>query len=474
MAGNSDSDYKQILSTLREGFVSGANGSLENRKNNLTALKNLITENEEAICSALWEDLRKSQFESIAHETGHTISEISTALSNLKAWTAPEKVARFILQAADSAYIVSEPLGVCLIIGAWNFPLQLLLAPLVGALAAGNTVFLKPSDLAPATEKCFLELFPKYLKEDVVKVVSADKDQMSEILQLRFDHIFFTGSTAIGKIVMKSAAEHLSPVTLELGGKSPAIIDNDCDLNITARRVMWGKLLNVGQVCVAPDYVILIGDQERKDKFVEECVKNIKEFYGENAKDSEDYGRIINTRHFDRLSKVLEASTGKVLYGGASDRDEKYIEPTIIDALEDDSTLQDELFGPILPILTVPALDDAIKYVNRHEKPLVAYLFSGRKNTVERVQNETSSGTLTINDTIMHMTLETLPFGGVGHSGMGGKYHGKASFDVFSHKKSVMHRTAGFEKLLWMRYPPFSADKLAWARRLTMKIKLPF
>uniref|UniRef100_A0A1I7SBH1 Aldedh domain-containing protein n=1 Tax=Bursaphelenchus xylophilus TaxID=6326 RepID=A0A1I7SBH1_BURXY len=352
---SSDKDYSKILETLREGFESGANASLENRKANLTALKHLIVENEDAICEALWADLYK----------------------------------------------------------------------------------------------------------------------VSEILKLRFDHIFFTGSTNVGKIVMKAAAENLTPVTLELGGKSPVIIDSDVDLYTTARRTMWGKLLNAGQVCVAPDYAIIIGDSERRDKFVEECIKNVKEFYGENAKESEHYGRLVNTIQFDRLSKVLSESSGKMNYGGAKDRDSKYIEPTIISVEEGDATLKDELFGPILPILTLPSLDDAIKYVNRREKPLVSYLFSGRKQTIDRVTHETSSGTLTINDTIMHMTLETLPFGGVGHSGTG-KYHGKSTFDTFSHKKSVFHRTAGFEKLLWMRYPPFNADKLTWARRLSMKIRLPF
>ncbi|CAD5230928.1 unnamed protein product [Bursaphelenchus xylophilus] len=420
-------------------------------------------------------EFEESHFESKTQELYFSGCIISTALSNLDSWMAPQKVSRSILQATDSTYIHSEPLGVVLIVGTWNFPVQLLLSPLIGALAAGNTILIKPSEMAAATEKLFVELFPKYFDERVIKVVTGGKEEMGEILKLRFDHIFFTGSTSVGRIVMKAAAENLTPVTLELGGKSPVIIDTDADLRTTAKRVTWGKLINNGQVCVTPDYVLLIGDSERRKEFTDECVKCVKELYGEDAQKSPDYGRIINESNFDRLSKIIDGTNGKILYGGRRDRSDKFIEPTIISVEPHDITLADELFGPILPVLTVPTLDDAIKYIRGREKPLVCYLFSNNKKTVEKVKQKTSSGTLTINDVIMHMTVETLPFGGVGHSGTG-RYQGKTTFDTFSNKKSVYHRTSWFEWLLWMRYPPFTADKLKWMCRLILssKIRLPF
>ncbi|KAI6189629.1 hypothetical protein M3Y97_00029400 [Aphelenchoides bicaudatus] len=420
------------------------------------------------------EDLRKSKFETIVHEVNHVISEIETAVSNLKSWTKPTNVTRYILQATDSAYTIKEPLGVVLIIGAWNFPIELLLGPLVGALAAGNCVLLKPSEVAQATEQLVVELVGKYFDPGVVKTVHGDHVQTSQILKLPFNLIFYTGSTEVGKIVMKAAAEHLTPCVLELGGKCPVTVDDGFDLALAAKRIMWGKLINSGQVCVAPDYCIVVGNNDRRDQFTAECVKSILEFYGNDPINSEDYGRIINQKHFDRISNMLKATNGKVIHGGKTDREQLFIHPTVIEINdENDSTMKEEIFGPILPVLQLPSLDDAVKLIKKRDTPLASYLFTDSKKSIERFQTETSSGVLTINDTIMQMSLDTLPFGGVGKSGFG-SYHGYFSFKAFTHEKAVLHRTSGFEKLLFMRYPPFAkTDKLTWANRLTSKIRLP-
>ncbi|CAD5230926.1 unnamed protein product [Bursaphelenchus xylophilus] len=432
----------------------------------------MVKENEEAFCETLYQDLRKSAFEAKTQELYHPCHRISSAISQLDSWMAPEKVKRSILQATDSTYIHSEPLGVVLIVGAWNFPVQLILSPLIGALAAGNTVLIKPPNMTPATRDLFLELIPKYFDERVVKIVKAEQEELSDILKLRFDHILYTGSTHVGKLVMKAASEHLTPVTLELGGQSPVIIGTDADLQTATKRIIWGKFINNGQVCITPDYVILIGSLDQKLRFAEECVKFVKQFYGEDAQKSPDYGRIINERHFDRISKILDQTDGKILHGGRRNRPDRFVEPTIICVEEGDITLEAELLGPILPIFSVPNLDEAITYVRRREKPLVSYLFSNDGNTIEKVVDKISSGNLTINDVVMQMTVENLPFGGVGHSGMG-RYAGKASFDTFSNKKSVYHRSSWFEWMLWMRYPPFSADKLNWMRRILISSKIP-
>ncbi|CAD5226127.1 unnamed protein product [Bursaphelenchus okinawaensis] len=458
-------NYQKHVDKLRQGFNAGVNKSYEARISHLKTLARLLTENEERFVKALYQDLRKPELEAKSNETTFTLGKINHAIANLSKWMVPQKVDRTITQALDSAYRHPEPLGVVLIIGPWNFPFLLTVSPIIGALAAGNTVLLKPSELAPETERLFLEIFPKYFRDDVVKVVQADAKQTGEILKIPFDHILFTGSSPVGKIIMRAAAEHLTPVTLELGGKDPAVVAPDVDIRIAARRIMWGKLLNNGQACISPDYAMVIGNTERKNKFVVECINCIKEYYGENVHDSKDYGRIINEKNFDRLCHLIDKTDGKILYGGRRERAEKFIEPTLISVEEDDITMDDEIFGPILPIFSVPTVDEAIKSINRREKPLVLYLFTDSKDTVKQVKENTSSGTLTINDTIMHFTVETLPFGGVGNSGMG-KYHGKAGFDTFSHFKSVLHRSSWFESMLSARYPPFDAKKLRFMLRL--------
>uniref|UniRef100_A0AC34RGP4 Aldehyde dehydrogenase n=1 Tax=Panagrolaimus sp. JU765 TaxID=591449 RepID=A0AC34RGP4_9BILA len=465
-------DYSQLVTKLRDSFNDGVMESLQSRRNQLEAFKKMIVDNQDAICDAIWKDLHKARIEVIAHETDFLISEISEAISNLKSWTAPTKVTKYVLQAMDSAYIKHDPLGVVLIIGAWNFPVRLLLAPMVGALAAGNTVVIKPSELSVNISALVAELIPKYLNENVVQVVQGGPAETTELLKERFDHIFYTGNPVVGRIIMRAAAENLTPVTLELGGKNPVIIDSGVDLQAVARRLVWGKFTNAGQICVTADYVLNLNpNKEELLKYMNEA---IIEFYGENQKESPDYGRIINLRHFDRISKLLDGTSGDIVHGGDRDRDERYIQPTIVDNVkETDVLMSEEIFGPILPILTVENIESAIAFIKKREKPLSLYIFSTNSANIDMVTNKTSSGGIVINDLIMHLSLETLPFGGVGNSGMG-NYHGKYTFDTFTHQKAVLHRPAGFERILFMRYPPYNENKLSWARRFVSKWRVPF
>jgi acyl-CoA reductase-like NAD-dependent aldehyde dehydrogenase len=464
--------YESLVQHLRDKFNDGVISSIESRKDQLQAFHKLVSENSDALCEAMWKDLHKPKIEGQTHETDFLLGEVSEAISNLKSWTSPSKVTRYILQAADAAYIQKDPLGVVLIIGAWNFPVRLLLGPVVGALAAGNTVIVKPSELSVNTSELIAELIPKYLSSDVIKVVQGGAKETTELLRERFDHIFYTGNPAVGKIIMRAAAEYLTPVTLELGGKNPVIIDKDADLQTVARRIIWGKCANAGQICVTGDYVLNL--HPKKDELVKHLSETITEFYGANQKESPDYGRIINERHFDRVSELLETTKGQVVFGGEKDRDSKYIQPTVlVDVKTDDVLLKDEIFGPILPIVDMETIEQAIDYIRSKEKPLALYMFSQNSSRIDKVVKSTSSGAVVINDLIMHMSLGTLPFGGVGNSGMG-RYHGKFTFDTFTHEKSVLHRAAGLEKLLFMRYPPHTENKLTWTRRFIAKLKVPF
>ncbi|TKR87779.1 hypothetical protein L596_012127 [Steinernema carpocapsae] len=462
----------QVVSELRASFEEGVMREFEDRKKALQALKNLIVENEDALCEALFKDLRKPKAEAIAYETLFTVNEISHTMDNLKSWMKPERVARNFLQTVDGAYIHKDPLGVVLIISAWNFPVQLLFGPMIGALAAGNCVVLKPSEVASATEKVIAELVPKYLSEKVARVVCGGPEETTALLKNKFDHIFYTGSTAVGRLIMLAAADSLTPVTLELGGKCPVIVDEGTDLSIAAKRIMWGKLINAGQICVTADYVLCVN--KNLDEFVAKCQKAVEEFYGADPSQHQDYCRIINKRHFDRVSKLLKATAGKKVLDGPSNAEDLYIAPTIVtEVKEDDELMKDEIFGPILPIVSCSSIDEAIAFVNKKSKALTMYMFSDNGKNIDRVLKSTSSGNFTVNDIMMHMCLESLPFGGVGTSGMG-RYHGKYSFDTFTHEKAVLHRSSGFESFLWMRYPPYNESKMSWARRAVAKFRLPF
>jgi aldehyde dehydrogenase (NAD+) len=429
------------------------------RMSQLQALKRLIDENEQEIFAALWKDLRKSPFECETTEQGVILLELSDALKNLKSWMSPERVRTSLYNFPSRAEIYREPLGVTLILGAWNYPLQLTLAPLVGAIAGGNGCIIKPPDFAPATATLIHTLVPKYLDSDMYAVIEGGKDEATEILKLPFDLIFFTGSTGVAKIVMTAAAQNLTPVVLELGGKSPAVVSKDCDLKVAAKRLTWGKFMNAGQTCVAPDYILV--ERSLKDELVREMKSTIEEFYGQQVINSPDYCRIIDTRSFDRLTGMLE--NAHVLHGGQSNRDQLFIEPTIIDADATSKAMEAEIFGPILPILTIDSMDEAISFINARPKPLALYLFASDGSVKERFVHETTSGSLVFNDLIIHMPEPHLPFGGVGNSGMGA-YHGKFSFDTFTHAKGVLKKTSFLD--LPARYAPYTDFKLKIMRWL--------
>uniref|UniRef100_A0A0M3K4B1 Aldehyde dehydrogenase n=1 Tax=Anisakis simplex TaxID=6269 RepID=A0A0M3K4B1_ANISI len=393
---------------LRGSFKNGILRDYNARVKQLTQLRAMIVENEQLFCEAVFNDLHKAHAETIGCETTFIVNEISLTINSLNSWMSAQKVSRNIMQVTDAAFIHKEPLGVVLIIGPWNFPLQLLLVPLCGALAAGNCVVLKPSELATHCEKLIAELIPKYIDEDVCNVVTGGRDETTDLLKLKFDHIFFTGSVSVGKIVYRAAAEHLTPVTLELGGKCAAIIDNDVNLETTAKRIVWGKFVNCGQTCVTIDYILCI--DKRRTELIETLKSYIREFYGENAENSEDYCRIISQMHFDRLSGILSRTNGNIVCGGDMNRTDLYIGPTIVDEVtEDDELMKDEIFGPILPIITVNSLDEAIEFVNERPKPLVIHMFSDNQPNIDRVVNETSSGSVVVNDVIMQMICELIP-----------------------------------------------------------------
>jgi aldehyde dehydrogenase (NAD+) len=347
-----------------------------------------------------------------------------------------------------------------LIISPWNYPIQLLLGPLVGALAAGNTALLKPSEMAPHTAAALAELVPRYLDSDSIKVVEGGVPETTALLKERFDHIFFTGNGTVGRIVMRAAAEHLTPVTLELGGKSPCIVDRSVDLEVAAKRIAWAKFFNAGQSCTSVDYVLV--HQSMEDALVHRLEAAVREFYGDDPKESPDFARIVNERHHQRLSELL--SEGELVCGGETDAETRYIAPTIIRGVTRDmKVMKEEIFGPILPVVSVRDIDEAIDFVNAGDKPLALYVFSRSAKRVKRVLRETSSGGACINECIAHMVVPELPFGGVGESGMGA-YHGRASFETFSHRKSVLEKSTKVDPPV--RYPPYTDEKAKWMRRL--------
>jgi len=439
----------EIVTKQNKFFATGKLKDLQFRKQQLKKLKSIIVKNEKAISKALYDDMRKHEFEAYMSEIGFVLKEIDYALENLSAWAKPQKVKTPLFHIKASSYIYHEAYGTALIIAPWNYPFQLLFAPLIGAIAAGNTVILKPSEVSSHTSSICakiindnFELEYLYLAEGGVKVTQ-------DLLNENFDYIFYTGNTKVGKIIYQAAANNLTPVTLELGGKSPCIIDKNTDIELTAKRIIWGKFLNAGQTCIAPDY--LLCDLETKEKLKPLLIRYIKEFFTDDAKKSEHYPRIINDRHFDRIVPYI--NEGDIVYGGEHDKNDLYIAPTILENLvADSSCFSDEIFGPILPIVVSEDIDASIEYVNKQPKPLVLYVFSNNNKNIEKVLSSTSSGGVTVNDTLMHIVNAYLPFGGVGESGIGG-YHGKHSFDLFSHKKSVLKRSFWVE--LPFRYAPY-------------------
>lgn len=451
---------QKAVERARKAFFTGRSKSLEYRISQLKNLQRFMQERQKEIAEALKKDLKRSEFGTSLYETLGVESEINLALKKLKEWAAPRPVNKSLMTISDQVYIQPEPLGVVLVIGAWNYPWAVTVGPLVGAIAAGNAAVIKPSEVSSHTSKVMEEFLPLYLDKELYPVVTGGVKETQELLKQRFDHIFYTGNGMVGKIIMEAAAKHLTPTTLELGGKSPCYIDKDCDLTIACRRIAWGKYSNCGQTCIAPDYILC--DPSIQDRVIEEIKKNIKEFYTENPQKCPDYGRIINQRHFKRLMSLMEGSS--IAVSGEHNEAECYIAPTVLrDVKPDAKVMQEEIFGPLLPIVTVNSVDEAIKFINQRDKPLALYIFSSDKKLIDRMIAETSSGGLMANDCLMHFSVSSLPFGGVGDSGMG-RYHGKHGFDNLSHMRGVLLKQLKMEAVNKMRYPPHTADKLGWAR----------
>ncbi|MEH2286725.1 aldehyde dehydrogenase [Nostoc sp.] len=447
-----------IIQTQREFFQTGKTKDVTFRIEQLKNLKQAIIEHEQPIVEALEADLHKPEVETYLTEIS-VIKDIDYAIKHLQNWTKPQKAPVSWDFFSYSAKIYPEPLGVVLIIGPWNYPFNLIISPLIGAIAAGNCAIIKPSEIASHTSDVIAKIIAKHFDPAYLAVIEGGVEASQKLLAEKFDHIFFTGGTAVGKIIMAAAAKYLTPVTLELGGKSPCIVDTDINLEHTVRRIAWGKFINAGQTCIAPDY-LLVNKTIKKD-LIDGLEKSLKEFYGENPVNSPDYARIISQKHFDRLVSFLK--DGEVIIGGENQPSERYIAPTLIDNVSlEDSVMQEEIFGPILPMIEYTDIAEAIALINSRPKPLALYLFSQDKNLQKRVLQETSSGGVCINDTVMQVGVSSLPFGGVGDSGIG-NYHGKASFDTFSHKKSVLQNSFWLD-LKW-RYAPYQG-KLPLIKKL--------
>jgi aldehyde dehydrogenase (NAD+) len=453
------SEIPKLVANLRGAFESGRTRPIEWRREQLRRLKALLEEREGDLLDALAADLGKPRLEGWATDIGIVINEIEHALRHLAGWMKPERVWTPIAQRPGHASIHREPKGVVLVIAPWNYPVHLLLLPMVGALAAGNSIVGKPSEVTANTSAALARLVPDYLDRDSVAIVEGGVPETQALLAERFDHIFYTGNGRVGRVVMEAAAKRLTPVTLELGGKSPAIVDRDANLDVTARRIAFGKFLNAGQTCIAPDYVLVTREQEQP--LIERIGQAIQDFYGPDPAQSTDYARIVNDAHFERLEHLLGNGTPAV--GGESRAAERYIAPTVLrDVAVDSPVMIEEIFGPILPVVPVGNVDDAIQFVNDRDRPLALYLFSESHDVQQRVLAETTSGGACVNATVMQVAVPELPFGGVGPSGIGA-YHGKESFNVFSHRKSVLTKPARPDPKI--AYPPYTRLKERIIRR---------
>lgn len=452
---------------LHTAFASGKTRDVEFREKQLKNLLRLYEENHEQMARALAQDLRKHKQEAYLMEIDYLINDVRSTLMNLRDWAKPEKPKKTFVNMMDEVIIYNDPYGVVLVIGAWNYPLQVTLAPVAAAMAAGNCVLIKPSEVAPATSKFIAQTIPKYLDQEFYRVVEGGVKETTELLKQKFDYVFYTGSGRVGKIIHQACSENLTPCTLELGGKSPCYIDSTANIAFATKRILWGKFVNAGQTCIAPDYVLCTKDVQKK--FLKEALATLEQWYGTDPRQSPDLCRIINQQHFQRLSNMLKGANTAI--GGKTDADDKYIAPTIIvDVTMNDPVMQDEIFGPILPIINVENAHDAIKLINSRDKPLSMYIFSNNKVTRDLIISNTSCGGICVNDTMGHFAVESLPFGGVGPSGMGA-YHGKHGYDTFTHKKSclVKNFSAVGEKLASSRYPPYSDSKLSFLTTLLKK-----
>ena len=448
---------KHLVDTQRIFFNTHQTKELRFRIQQLDKLKYLIKSNEILFYEAIYKDFKKSEFETYITELSSLYLDIKETKKKLKSWARVKRVKTNMLNLPAKSYIVPEPLGVCLVIGAWNYPFLLSLAPVIAAISAGNTVILKPSELSSATSEILARLINQNFDPEVLKVVEGGIPETTELLEQKFDKIFFTGSTQVGKIVYQAAAKNLTPVTLELGGKCPAIITKGCNLKMTVKRLIWAKFLNAGQTCIAPDYVMV--DKSIEKEFLEFAVKEIEKekFTLENN----NYTQIINERNLNRLVKLIDSN--KIFYGGKVNSLDRTLEPTILkDVSFNDAVMKEEIFGPILPIISFENINTAIKEINKLPKPLSCYVFSNEKETKNKILNQISFGGGAVNDAVMHITNPNLPFGGVGSSGMG-NYHGEAGFKAFSHFKSVLEKSTLIE--LSLKYYPHTKSKRNWIQR---------
>ncbi|CAM1363886.1 aldehyde dehydrogenase [Tenacibaculum xiamenense] len=440
---------QNIVQLQKDFFKSQKTKDISFRKKVLKSLLKEIIAREKDIINAIHNDFKKSEYETVMTEISIVLSELKLTIKNIHKWSKPKRVLPSLLNFPSSAKIYSEPFGNTLIISPWNYPFQLAFAPLIGAVAAGNTVLLKPSELTPNTSNITSEIVHKIFQQDHVSVIEGGVSVSQELLNIRWDYIFFTGSVSVGKIVAKAAAEYLTPTTLELGGKSPCIIDETASLKLAARRIVWGKFINCGQTCIAPDYLLI--HTSAKAEFIKLFKKELQKAYGEAPKSSEDYARIINSKNFERLSDMIKGET--IAVGGKTSKEDRYISPTIVDEpLLTSKVMQEEIFGPLLPIISYTSEQEIGNVISSFDKPLAFYIFSNRKNFIRKMISEYSFGGGTINDTTVHFANHRLPFGGVGESGIG-SYHGKRSFDTFTHKKGIVSRGTWLD--IPTRYAPY-------------------
>jgi aldehyde dehydrogenase (NAD+) len=445
-------DLAAILGRHRACFLSGRTRPAEWREQQLAAVGAMVTERADEFSRALWADLRRNRVDAAAADLHIIAEEAAYARRHVRRWMRPQREGTPLLLWPGRTVTHFDPLGVGLIIGAWNYPIQLMLSPLIAALSGGNAAVLKPSEVSPACADALARLVPQYLDRDAVSVVTGGVGETTALLELQWDHIFFTGGPPIGKIVMAAAARHLTPVVLELGGKSPAIVHASADLGVAARRIAHGRWLNAGQTCTAPDHVLV--SREAAPSFLRHLKATILDFYGPDPQKSPDYGRIVSTRHFDRVKALLAGGT--IFHGGQHDRDDLYIAPTVLtDVPPDAPALQDEIFGPILPVLEVDSVEQAIGHVNARPHPLGLYVFAGDRSVADRIFAATASGDAVFNDCAVHPVVRELPFGGVGNSGMG-KYHGKWGFHAYTNARGVLYRGTRLDPSL--RYPPYSRN----------------
>ncbi len=442
-------NINEIIKAQRAYYDTGATRSLSFRKEQLQKMRRWIHAHEEEIYEALRKDLNKAPFEAYATEMGIVLEEIKYACSHLNGWARPKRVLTPITQFPSACFRYPEPYGVVLVMSPWNYPFQLTLAPLVGALSAGNCAVVKPSAYSPATSAVIAKMIGEIYPKQYVSVVLGGREENKELLNQRFDYIFFTGGVTVGKLVMESASKYLTPVTLELGGKSPCIVDETANIKLAAKRLVWGKFLNAGQTCVAPDYLFV--HKSVKDALLGEIKKQIKAMFGEQPEKNPDYPKIINDKHFARLQGLMK--DGHIVTGGQINEETRQIAPTVIEDITGNSpVMQEEIFGPILPVMEFTDLAQVIEFVNKREKPLALYFFTTKKEREKLILSRVSYGGGCINDTVVHLATSYMPFGGVGGSGMG-QYHGKESFETFSHRKSIMKKSLLID--IPLRYAPY-------------------